>query len=354
MSGVHGLTNASGVRSAVLTTPVRRALLLTALAFGALVSAWLTTSAPVLAQEKPTPNASAQGAQAPAQQAGPAAEGRGASTGRVLTGQADATARPDTDQGSAAHAGTGRPDAARTTAASAARTPEVRTGSAATNAPVHTNTSAHTDGKGRAPAAHAAPGRLDKPVTGAVADVGRKTSRILFDASDAVAPGLGAGGNGVAQQVRDNVHGMPDFVEERLAANGVPGTAPAAVEPSDEGTDRDEDARTREDGAVLTGSGHAVDAAVTASGPSPDTTAQHPAERSAEDAPAPFGGEAITSSAPNTATGSAPGGATGGGVAGYLPATGALAPAHGLVQAAWHVLRSVPAESADEPTFSPD
>ncbi|GAA1465076.1 hypothetical protein NE857_01590 [Nocardiopsis exhalans] len=41
-------------------------------------------------------------------------------------------------------------------------------------------------------------------------------------------------------------------------------------------------------------------------------------------------------------------------VAGFLPVTGAPAPAPGLFEAARHVLRSVPAESADEPTFSPD
>lgn len=41
-------------------------------------------------------------------------------------------------------------------------------------------------------------------------------------------------------------------------------------------------------------------------------------------------------------------------IAGYLSAPGAPTPAPGLFQAARHVLRSVPAEDADEPTFSPD
>ncbi|WP_306371463.1 hypothetical protein, partial [Nocardiopsis sp. CC223A] len=57
-----------------------------------------------------------------------------------------------------------------------------------------------------------------------------------------------------------------------------------------------------------------------------------------------------------TATATPSGSAAQGGalIAGYLSAPGAPTPAPGLVQAAWHVLRSVPAEDADEPTFSPD
>ncbi|MBR8742243.1 hypothetical protein [Nocardiopsis sp. MG754419] len=55
------------------------------------------------------------------------------------------------------------------------------------------------------------------------------------------------------------------------------------------------------------------------------------------------------------ATAPATGGtATAPAVAGYLTAAAAPAPAPGLVEAARHVLRSVPAESTDEPTFSPD
>jgi hypothetical protein len=46
--------------------------------------------------------------------------------------------------------------------------------------------------------------------------------------------------------------------------------------------------------------------------------------------------------------------AAGGLVADHPFTTGAMAPKPGLTQAAWHVLRSVPAEDADEPTFSPD
>ncbi|CAL9480979.1 hypothetical protein SUDANB121_03052 [Nocardiopsis dassonvillei] len=63
-------------------------------------------------------------------------------------------------------------------------------------------------------------------------------------------------------------------------------------------------------------------------------------------------GSGTTTSAPTAPSGGA---AQGGGlIAGHLPAFGAPAPAPGLVQAARHVLRSVPAEEADEPTFSPD
>ncbi|MFL1380052.1 MULTISPECIES: hypothetical protein [unclassified Nocardiopsis] len=68
-------------------------------------------------------------------------------------------------------------------------------------------------------------------------------------------------------------------------------------------------------------------------------------------APAPSA-PGTTATAPAAPAGSA---AQGGGlIAGYLPAPGAPTPAPGLLQAAWHVLRSVPAEPSDEPTFSPD
>ncbi|MFB8763963.1 hypothetical protein [Nocardiopsis alba] len=59
--------------------------------------------------------------------------------------------------------------------------------------------------------------------------------------------------------------------------------------------------------------------------------------------------------APATAPAPASGGtATGPAVAGFLNAVSAPAPMPGLFEAARHVLRSAPAESTDEPTFSPD
>jgi hypothetical protein len=69
--------------------------------------------------------------------------------------------------------------------------------------------------------------------------------------------------------------------------------------------------------------------------------------------------ESAVVSALNGVTGSAsassaPAMAAGGLVADHPFTTGAMAPKPGLTQAAWHVLRSVPAEDADEPTFSPD
>ncbi|WP_150241839.1 hypothetical protein [Nocardiopsis quinghaiensis] len=373
MSGVHGLTNASGVRSAVLPASARRALLLAALVFGVLAGAWLATSDSVLAQENPAPSAPAHGAGNPAHQAGPVV-GEKAPAGQTPPEQANDAARPNagrsgtaqsgtgqagaaqsgtsqagTAQSGTSQAGTGRPNAAQTTAADAGRAPNGRAGSVRTDASARTDTERHVP---------AAPARLDKPLDGAVAAAGRKTTRMVFDTPAAVPPAIGARGtrgNGVAQQVRDTVHGTPAFVEDRLATDAVSDTAPAAEEPSAEGTGPDGDARPREGGAVLTGPVHGADGTVaTALHSTSDTAARYSTGRTAESAPVPLMDEAVASSAPNTtATGSAPSGATGG-VAGYLPATGAPAPLPGHLQAAWHVLRSVPAESADEPTFSPD
>ncbi|OOC56274.1 MULTISPECIES: hypothetical protein [Nocardiopsis] len=364
MSGVHGLTNASGVRFAVLPAPVRRALLLSALVFGALAGAWLATPDPVSAQEKSAPTAVVHGAEAgaggqgqgaPAEQVLPEQAGNAArpSAGQADTGRTD-TAQTDKPRSDAAQTGTGRPETVRTTAADADRAPSGRADTARTDTSARTNasTNANADTERRV---LAAPGRLDKPVTGAVAAMGRKTTRVVFDASAAVTPGLGTGGNGVARQVRDTAPGMPAFVEDRFAADAASDTEPEAEKPSAEGAGPDGDARVGEGDTVLIGSGHATGAVSTELRSTQDTTARYSADRVTESVPAPLTGEAVASSASGTtATGSAPGGATGGGVAGYLPTTGAPAPAPGQLQAAWHVLRSVPAESADEPTFSPD
>ena len=78
-----------------------------------------------------------------------------------------------------------------------------------------------------------------------------------------------------------------------------------------------------------------------------------PAERGTAGDTGPRGADTVNTVASGTAPaagGSAPVPA----VAGFLPVAGAPAPAPGLFEAARHVLRSVPAESADEPTFSPD
>ncbi len=86
--------------------------------------------------------------------------------------------------------------------------------------------------------------------------------------------------------------------------------------------------------------------------------AGHPAAEAerAADTEAAVAASALGSSAPTTAPAAPSGTAAqaGGFIAGYLPVAAAPTPAPGLFQAARHVLRSVPAEDADEPTFSPD
>lgn len=67
----------------------------------------------------------------------------------------------------------------------------------------------------------------------------------------------------------------------------------------------------------------------------------------------PRGAEPVTTIAGGTGP-AASGSASAPAVAGFLPVTGAPAPAPGLFEAARHVLRSAPADPADEPTFSPD
>ena len=85
------------------------------------------------------------------------------------------------------------------------------------------------------------------------------------------------------------------------------------------------------------------------------------AERSAAEAGSAADTETAVAPAPTasgtTASPTAPSGSAAQGgalIAGYLSAPGAPSPAPGLFEAARHVLRSVPAEDADEPTFSPD
>ncbi|WP_433699061.1 hypothetical protein [Nocardiopsis sp. CA-288880] len=199
-----------------------------------------------------------------------------------------------------------------------------------------------------------APTGLRAPLAGTVAALGEGTAQVVSDASAAVAPGAQDGGADVARQVRDTVDVVTDPVERRLQEEAVP-TPPADGQRPGAGSD----------GGARGGTAEAVedDGVPPVHEVHPPSLSAHPVPGTGQDADradgapaAPVGHDAPSTSAAAAAP-SAPGGAgTPGGalVAGYLTAHGAPAPSPGLFQAARHVLRSAPAESADEPTFSPD
>ncbi|XKK41868.1 hypothetical protein HFP72_17375 [Nocardiopsis sp. ARC36] len=200
-----------------------------------------------------------------------------------------------------------------------------------------------------------APTALRAPLAGTVAALGEGTAQVVSDASAAVAPGAQDGGADVARQVRDTVDGVTDPVERRLQEEEAVPTPPADGQRPGAGSDGGAPGRTAEavedDGVPPVYEAH------------PPSPSAHPVPGTGQDADradgtpaAPVGHDAPSASA-TAAAPSLPGGAgtTGGAlVAGYLTAHGAPAPSPGLFQAARHVLRSAPAESADEPTFSPD
>ncbi|MFD3688547.1 hypothetical protein ACFWTE_27435 [Nocardiopsis sp. NPDC058631] len=274
MTGIHGSTSASGARTAVLPSPVRRALLLAALLCGIMVTTWMAASDTARADEFPA-------ATTLVYQAGTTA---GAHTGEYV--------------------------------------PVMATG-------------------------------LREPLSGTVAAVGESAARVVSHTSDTVVPETAIKGPDLTGQVRDTVHEVTDPVEHHLS--GEPAPTPAAADRRT-GHEVDGDDAT-ENPAEDTGrpSAHEVHTPVRPS--SPVSLVPHGADRN-DEAPSGFaepGTAPASASTAATAATSAPSGVPGGAlVAGYLPALGAPAPAPGLFQAARHVLRSVPAESADEPTFSPD
>ncbi|MFJ9555949.1 hypothetical protein ACIRPH_19195 [Nocardiopsis sp. NPDC101807] len=200
-----------------------------------------------------------------------------------------------------------------------------------------------------------APTGLRAPLAGTVAALGEGTAQVVSDASASVVPGARDGGADVVGQVSDAVDEVTDPAERRLPEEEVVPAPPADGQRPGAGPDggsRDGTAEAVEDDAVPS-----VYEAHTPSPPAyPDPGTGQDADRADGAATAPVGHDAPSASA-TAAAPSAPGGAgTPGGalVAGYLTAHGAPAPSPGLFQAARHVLRSAPAESADEPTFSPD
>jgi hypothetical protein len=321
----------------VLPAPVRRALLLAVLLCGLLVTAWLTASVPVRAQE--------EGATASLvhQAASVAGAGR-ASAAQAVTDRPQ-TAQAAPGQNGSGQSGPGQADTARTNAARA--------------------DSARPDAGERPGAAPAAAGNPaprsaggDDPLVGAVSAVGENAARMVFDGPARGSQGKGPEASGVARQVRDTVHGVTEPVEEHLVEGDASDTEPGAEDPSE--TPADPDGHTGdadEDATAPPAPAHSVTDLVPADAVVAAGAVRRSADPDAEKAPARLASDPVA--APSGVNGSASGSAQGapGGVpavAGYLSAIGAPAPAPGRLQAARHVLLAVPAESADEPTFSPD
>ncbi|ASU61031.1 hypothetical protein [Nocardiopsis dassonvillei] len=326
MSGVHGLTSAAGARSAVLPAPVRRALLLAALVCGLVVTAWLTASDPVRAQEEgATGTLVHQAASVAASVRAPAAQA--------------VAERPEAERAAHGHEGSGRNGSGQ---AGAARTD-----------------AGGPDSGNRPDAGTSVPmtARINDPLVGAVSAVGENTTRMVLDGSAGVSRGDVPETPGVARQIRDTVHGVTEPVEEYLDEDDASGTEPRTQDPSATPADTDERTGTESGAAVPPAPAEVVTHFVPAvTGATAGAVRAH-ADPAAENAPARLVSDPVAT--PSGLNGSASGSAQGApigvpAVAGYLTTTGAPAPAPGQLQAARHVLLAVPAESADEPTFSPD
>ncbi len=331
MSGVHGLTSAPGARFAVLPATVRRALLLAALVSGLLVTAWLTASDPVRAQEEgETAPLTHQAASVAGTVHAPATR---AVTDRPQAAQAahgqDGSGQNGSGQADAARTNTGRPDSGDR--------PDTASADAGTSVPMAA--------------------RINDPLVGAVSAVGENTTRMVFDGPAGVSRGNVPETPEVARQLRDTVHGVTEPVEEYLDEDEAPDAEPRTEDPSATPADTDGQAGAESGAAAPPAPADAVTHLVpTVAGATAGAVQRH-ADTAAENAPARLVSDPVAT--PSGLSGSSSGSAQGapGGVpavAGYLTSTGAPAPAPGQLQAARHVLLAVPAESADEPTFSPD
>ncbi|MBE2998244.1 hypothetical protein IDM40_05930 [Nocardiopsis sp. HNM0947] len=195
---------------------------------------------------------------------------------------------------------------------------------------------------------------LHEPLTGAVTDAGDRAAQVVeetsghlpADVAEPEVPDLGE----VTRSVHDDVHTAVEPVTEP-----EPEAAPAVEEGTEEqgsGHDEGESDRPRDaapaerpspvEETVTDGPSAPADAVAAPVDEGPGTGDAAPADASGS------GGSALPATA---AASAAPVHAA---VAGYLSALGAPAPAPGELQAARHVLRSVPAAPADEATFSPD
>ncbi|WP_304452743.1 hypothetical protein [Nocardiopsis sp. YSL2] len=274
----------------MLSVPGRRALLLVGLVAGILVAAWLAAAVPAQAGENP---AAAANAAAGASERG---NGPGASQGRA---------------------------------------PEVPPG-------------------------------LDKPVAdtvSAVAGHAARPSQVAqsVPASTPVAAAFEPSHHGpeVSHTVRETVTEVSENAVGHGRGHG-PGSGhprPDAPESEPEGS-ADEEAVEEADVDADAAFAPVEDVAFPEAADVPEEEAGAAEPAADSDTPAVTTDTSVVSSL-NSVTGassgsSAPATAVGGLVADHPFTIGASAPQPGLSQAAWHVLRSVPAEDADEPTFSPD
>jgi hypothetical protein len=302
----------------VLPAPVRRALLLAALVCGLVVTAWLTASDPVRAQEEGATGTLAHQAVSVA------------ATVRAPAAQAVAE-RPEAERAAHGHEGSGRNGSGQV-GSDSADSPD-----AGTSVPMTA--------------------RINDPLVGAVSAVGENTTRMVFDGSAGVSRGDVPETPEVARQIRDTVHGVTEPVGEYLDEDDASDTEPRTQDPSATPADTDERTGTESGAAVPTAPAEVVTHFVPAvTGATAGAVRAH-ADPAAENAPARLVSDPVAT--PSGLKGSASGSAQGApvgvpAVAGYLTTTGAPAPAPGQLQAARHVLLAVPAESADEPTFSPD
>ncbi|WP_017614578.1 hypothetical protein [Nocardiopsis salina] len=194
---------------------------------------------------------------------------------------------------------------------------------------------------------------LHEPLTGAVTDAGGRAAEVVeetsghlpADVAEPEVPDLGE----VTQRVQEDVH-------TAIEPEPEPEPEPAsAVEdgPAEQGSGHDDDERDRPRETAPVEQASPVEETVTAGPSAPADAVAAPVDEGNETgdaAPAHASGSG-GSALPSTSASAAPVHAA---VAGYLSALGAPAPAPGELQAARHVLRSVPAAPADEATFSPD
>ncbi|GHC73041.1 hypothetical protein GCM10007079_06640 [Nocardiopsis terrae] len=202
---------------------------------------------------------------------------------------------------------------------------------------------------------------LGGSISGAVTAVGDQAARQADRALDGAAETARAVETEAAepvQQVRETVRDTslprPGNLPEAVIPDPDQVTAPAPV---GDGEDAPAEPR-REQGAAAQPEKSAADERIADEAP---VTARPQTDPSAEETgtrerggtvdTGPRGAETVTTVANGT---SAVGGGAAPAVAGYLQTAGSPAPAPGLFEAARHVLRSAPADSADEPTFSPD
>ncbi|WP_017579296.1 hypothetical protein [Nocardiopsis valliformis] len=204
---------------------------------------------------------------------------------------------------------------------------------------------------------------LGGSISGAVTTVGEHAAKAVDGASEAAQAVETEVSDHPVQHVRDAVRETslprPEQLPEFVAPAPEQVTAPAPeVDGGDAASDEareDGESRARISEEVVAVAEEPAAQALSSVREQSASAAQNSgaAERGTAGDTGPRGADTVNTVASGTAPaigGSAPAPA----VAGFLPVTGAPAPAPGLFEAARHVLRSVPAESADEPTFSPD